>query len=156
MSENWHSRLVCALLAFFVSSRVTVAQQPVIEQISREFPLIAGPLTLFRIDDQFVLQPKFINGTLAAIRIVPKYFFSDEYPKWTESAGDRITISTKRYSALLVHLGKVRPIGASHGEVTRIRIHMNLYADSWEEFDSAVVLRGLYPPRGSPSCCWLV
>jgi hypothetical protein len=149
MLKNWHRWQIC--LTFLVLNWPAAAQQASIEQISREFTRIVGPLTLFRVDEQFVLQPKFIDRNLSAIQCVPRYFFSDDYPEWTEPEDDRVTISVERYHAILARLERVKPIGAFHGEVTRSHIVMNLYSDSWEEFDSAIVLRGLYPPRGAQS-----
>lgn len=116
-------------------------------RIAAEFPQIEGAGSLFRVDDDYVLQPVIEAKSLAAIRIVPRYFFQETHPNWIEPE-QVVAMPMERFRSLLSRLDGVENLGSRVGDTGEVRITANGRTYSWEEYKLGVVERALF--RRSP------
>jgi hypothetical protein len=93
-------------------------------------PTVDAALNLYEANSFYVLQANFdTKNKLERLRIVPKYYFDDEHPDWTESKTFEY-LSSVQYQNLLTRTDLIRPRGKLVTPPPPVSVVTNLTA--WE------------------------
>lgn len=115
------------------------------EKLSREFSLVDSKEDLFGAGTDYLLQPTYdARGGITEIRVVPKYFFNQTHPDWTEP-NSPIFMPLASYEALLRQISAVNPLGSptkqGHSGIT-----LNLRTTFWDQYERGIVERAMFRP----------
>jgi len=139
------SRLSCPALVLVLAigcAAQNIQKRMALNSCSRIFGATIDPqLNLFVVDSNFVLQPRFDSaGNLTVLSVLPKYYFAEQHPEWTEPPHWPL-FSNAEYRTLLARVDGVAPKGKliasySGGAVT------NSTAYPPDRYERALVIRG--------------
>lgn len=135
---------IVPILVLLISSQVfpqPTEKSRTIKQCEALFgEAIDSKLLLFEVNRDFVLKVDFTGDGLEKLSVVPKYWFSEEHPKWVEPDHGP-WLEMKDYRILVAMLEKVRPKGmmTSAGQIglcSKYCWYKDYYADAFFEYST--------------------
>jgi hypothetical protein len=117
------------------------------DKLREEFSLVDSEQDLFAAGFDYLIQPTYeARGRIIEIRVVPKYFFNQTHPQWTEPTSP-VVMPLTAYEALLHQIGAVKPLGdlIRQGQVG---IMLNLRTTFRDQYEKGIVERAMF--RASP------
>jgi hypothetical protein len=138
-------RLVALALCLAAAAQARASEkESVLRACEREFgAALDAKQNLFEVNDSFVLQAKFdARGSLDVLSVMPKYFFEETHPEWTEPHHWPL-LDRSEFAAVLARIDSVRPRGRWVKSVADPFVtNMTFYHT--EEYENAVVRHGDY------------
>jgi hypothetical protein len=123
------------------------------DKLRREFSLVDSKQDLFTAGSDYVIQPTYeARGRIIEIRVVPKYFFNQTHPQWTEPISP-VVMPLAAYQVLLQQIADIKPLGnlIKQGQAG---IMLNLRTTFRDQYEKGIVTgleltaTGIGPPKG--------
>ena len=100
------------LLLFVLQANAAQEKTQVLENCRRLFgDSVDEKLNLFEVNQEFVLRAGFsVKGKLVKISVVPKYFYEEQHPEWTEPK-ERPHLANPFYAGVIAKINSIKPLG---------------------------------------------
>jgi len=117
-----------------------------LQNLAAAFAPLDPALDLYEIpgEPDYALRAIFCSDRhLCEIGVVPRYFFSQYHPDWTEPDSTP-TLSPTNYQAILDEIEKVKPLGSLEVR-SRVALMLNLKLNFKETYENAILERVTFP-----------